>query len=95
MTLAGLPRAGAVSKLHDYKKRRKSEGTSEKTRFNGEQFEIFKPKNQKFQSSYGEQNESTTRFWRQKQNLNHVARKKLTSKIEKSIQKKTVWTLQE
>ena len=31
-------------KPHDYKQRTKNEGPSEKTRFNGEQFEIFKPK---------------------------------------------------
>ena len=46
--------------------------------FNAEQFEIFKPKKQKLQSSWGEQNKGTTRPWRQKLNMNHVARKKLT-----------------
>ena len=46
--------------------------------FNGEQFEFFKPKNQKIQSSYGEQNKRTTRPWRQNLNMNHVIRKKLT-----------------
>ena len=34
----------------------KNEEPSEKLSFNGEQFENFKPKNQKIQSSYGEQN---------------------------------------
>ena len=58
--------------------RTKNEEPSEKVSFNGEQFEIFKPKNQKIQSSYGEQNKRTTRPWRQKMNLNHVARKNLT-----------------
>ena len=33
--------------------RTKNEGPSEKTIFNGEQFEFFKPKSQKLQSSYG------------------------------------------
>ena len=37
-----------------------------------------KPKNQKIQSSYGEQNKRTTRPWRQNLNMNHVIRKKLT-----------------
>ena len=46
--------------------------------FNGEQFENFKPKNQKIESSYGEQNKRTRRSQGQKLNLNHVARKKLT-----------------
>ena len=42
-------------------KRTKNEGASEKTSFNGEQFEIFKPKSQKLQSSNGKQNKRTTR----------------------------------
>ena len=55
------------------------EGPSEKMSFNGEQFQTFKPKEkQKIQSSYGEQNQRTTRPWRQKLNMNHVGRKKLT-----------------
>ena len=54
------------------------EGPSEKLSFNGEQSEFFKPKNQKIQSSYGEQNKRTTRPWRQNLNMNHVIRKKLT-----------------
>ena len=59
--------------------RTENEGPSEKTRFNGEQFEIFKPENQKIQSTYGEQNKRTTRPWRQKLNMKAcVARKKLT-----------------
>ena len=41
--------------------RTKIEGPSEKMSFNGEQFEIFKPKNQKIQSSFGEQNKRITR----------------------------------
>ena len=58
--------------------RTKNEGPSEKLSFNGEQFEFFKPKNQKIQSSYGEQNKRTTRPRRQNLNMNHVIRKKLT-----------------
>ena len=38
--------------------RTKNEGPSEKTSFNGEQLESFKPKNQKIQSSSGEQNKN-------------------------------------
>ena len=58
--------------------RTKNEGHSEKTSFNGEQFEIFKPKSQKLQSSYGKQNKRTTRPQGQKMNMESVARKKLT-----------------
>ena len=76
--------------------RTKNEGPSDKMSFNGEQLESFKPKNQKIQSSYGEQNNKTTRPWKQKLNMNHVARKKLTeAKLKKSIQNETVWTLQD
>ena len=64
----------------------KKEEPSQKLSFNGEQFEIFKPKNQKNQSSYGEQNKRTTRHWRQKLNMNHVARKNLTeANLKKAI----------
>ena len=69
--------------------RTKNEGPSEKTSFNGEQLESFKPKNQKIQSSYGEQNKRTTRPWKQKLNMNHVARKKLTeAKLKKAFRMK-------
>ena len=74
----------------------KNEGPSEKTSFNREHLESFKPKNQKIQSWYGEQNKRTTRSRRQKRNMNHVARKMLTeAKKKKSIQNKTVGTLQD
>ena len=70
-------------------KRTKNEGPSEKTSFNGEQFEIFKPKSQKLQSSYGKQNKRTTRPWNQKLNMNHVARKKITeASLKKAFRKK-------
>ena len=69
--------------------RTKNDGPSEKTSFNGEQFENFKPKNQRIESSYGEQNKRTTRPWRQKLNLSHVARKKITeASLKKAFRKK-------
>ena len=61
----------------------KNEGPSEKTSFNREHLESFKPKNQKIQSWYGEQNKRTTRSRRQKRNMNHVARKMLTEAKKK------------
>ena len=67
--------------------RTKNEGPSEKTSFNGEQFEVFKPKNQKIHSSYGEQNKRTTRP--QGQKLDRKQRKqeeKNWSIFEKIIQ---------
>ena len=77
--------------------RTKNEGSSEKMSFNGEKFEIFKPKkNQKIQLSHGEQNKRTTRLWGQKLNKNHVARKNLNeAKLKKSNQKKMVRTPQD
>ena len=51
-------------------------------------------KNQKIQSSHEEQNKRITGPRRQKLNLNHVARKKL-SRIERNIKNKTVGTLQD
>ena len=66
--------------------RTKNEGPSERMSFNAEQFEFFEPKNQKIQSSYGEQNKRTRRPWRQKLNMNHVSRKKLTeAKLRKAF----------
>ena len=56
---------------------RTKKGPSEKTSFNGEQFENFKPNIRGIQSSYEEQNKRTTKTWRQKLNMNHVARKKI------------------
>ena len=64
----------------------KNEGPSEKLSFNGEQFENFKPKNQKDQSWYGEQNKKTTRPQMQKLNMNHVARKNINeAKLKKAF----------
>ena len=69
--------------------RTKNEGRSEKLSFNGEQFEIFKLKNQKVRSSYGEQNKRTTRPQGQKLNMNHITRQKLTeSKLKKAFRRK-------
>ena len=66
--------------------RTKNEGPSEKLSFNVEQFENFKPKNQKDQSWYGEQNKKTTRTRRQKLNMNHVARKNINeAKLKKAF----------
>ena len=44
----------------------------------GNILKISNQKNRKIHSSYGEQNERTTRLRRQKLNMNHVARKNLT-----------------
>ena len=75
---------------------RTKKGPSEKTSFNGEQFSIFRTKKTK--------NSVIVRRTKQK---NHKTLKAKTehelciqeeinwSKIEKSIQKKTVWTLQD
>ena len=57
--------------------------------FNAEQFGNSQPKNQKIESSYGEQNKTTTRPQGKKLNKNHVARKKLTgAKLKKAFRKK-------
>ena len=65
--------------------RTEREGPSEKLSFNGEQFENFEPKNQKIQSTYEEQ-QRTSRPQKQKLNMNHVARNKLTeAKLKKAF----------
>ena len=90
MTLAGLPRAGAISKPHDYKQNvQKMKGLLKKMNFNAETVWKFQTKiTQKIQSSYGEQNKRTTRPRRQKLNMNHVARKSLT---EAKLKKHSEW----
>ena len=76
--------------------RTKNEGPSEKTSFNGEQFEVFKPKNQKIHSSHGDQTKGTTRPQGQKLNMNPCKQEEINgSEIEKIIQNKTVGTLQD
>ena len=47
MTLAGLPRAGAISKPHNYIQNVQEKRAFRKHEFNGEQFENFKPKKTK------------------------------------------------
>ena len=68
---------------------RTKKGPSEKTSFNGEQFENFKPNIRGIQSSYEEQNKRTTIPQGQKLNMNHVARKKITeAKLKKAFRTK-------
>ena len=56
MTLAGLPRAGAISKPHDYKQNvQKTRGLLKNWVLTGNSLKISNQKNQKKQSSYGEQ----------------------------------------
>ena len=97
MALAGLPRAGANSKPHDYKQNvQKMKGLLKKWVLTGKHFEDFRQKKSKVPPFP----------WRTKQK-NHKTPKAKTehepcsqedfnwSKIEKSIQKKTVGTLQD
>ena len=98
MTLAGLPRAGAVSKAHDYNQNvQKKKGLLKKWVFlTAKQFEAFRQKLQELHSSYGEQKKRSTRPQGQKLSMNHVARKKLTeAKLKKKIQNKSFRTLQD
>ena len=90
MTLAGLPRAGAISKPLDYKQNaQKVKSLLKKWASTGNSLKISNQKNQRIQPSYGEQNKKTTRPWRQKLNLNHVARKKITeASLKKAFRKK-------
>ena len=57
LTLAGPPRAGAISKTHDYQKSTKNEGSSENMSFNGERKHEFFSSEEKiltcFFSHYG------------------------------------------
>ena len=56
MTLAGLPRAGAFSKPHDYKQNvQKMKGLLKKWALTGNSLKISNQKNQKYQSPHGEQ----------------------------------------
>ena len=89
-TMAGLPRAGAISMPHDHKQNvQKMKGLLKKWVLTGKQFEDFRQKIQKFHSSHGEQNKRTTRPQGQKLNMNHVARKELTeAKLKKAFRKK-------
>ena len=96
MTMTGLPQAGAVSKPRDYKQNVQKKGLLKKRALTGNSFQFFEPKKTK--------NSVIVRRTKQK---NHKTLKAKTehelciqeeinwSKIEKSIQKKTVWTLQD
>ena len=64
-----------------YKK--KTKGLLIKGALTGNSLKTSNQKNYKIQTSYGYQNKRTTRPWRQKLNMNHVARKKLTEGILK------------
>ena len=97
MTLAGLPRAGTNSKPDDYIQNvQEKKGFPKTWVLTGKQFDNFKAENQTIQSSHGEQNERTTRSQGEKLNMNNCSREESKwSKIEKSIQKKTVRSLQD
>ena len=86
-TLAGLPRAGAISKPHDYKQNvQKIRGLLKKWGLTGNSLKISNQKKEKNQSSQEEQNKRTTRPRGQKLNMNRVARKKLTeAKLKKAF----------
>ena len=58
-------------------------------RFNGEQFEIFKPKKTKRSNQRMKNKKRTSRPRKQKLNMNHVARNKLTeAKLKKAFRMK-------
>ena len=90
MTLAVLPRAGAISKPHDYKQNvQKKTGLPKKWAFTGKSLKISVKKVQKFRSSHGEPNKRTTEPQGKKLNMNHVARRKLTeAKLKKAFRMK-------
>ena len=90
MTLAGPPRVGAFSKPHDYKQSvQKMKGLLKEWALTWNSLKISNQKNQKIQSSYGEQNKRFTRRQGQKLNKNHVARRKLTeAKLKKAFRMK-------
>ena len=89
VTLARLPRAGAISKPQDYKQNvQKWRAFWKNWASTGNSLKISNQKNQRIQSSYGEQNKRTTRPWRQKLNLTHVARKKKSeANLKKAFRK--------
>ena len=68
--------------------RRKNEGPSEKTSFNGEQLESFKAKNQKIQTSCGEQNKNHKTLKAKTEHEPCIQEEMNWSKIEKIIQNK-------
>ena len=90
MTMTGLPRAGAISKPHDYKQNvQKMKRLLKKWVLTGKSLKISDKKIQKIDSSHGEHNRRTTRPHGQKLNMNHVARKNLTeAKLKKAFRMK-------
>ena len=93
MTLAGLPREGAVSKGPWLQSERtKNEGPSEKMSFSGETVWRFQRKKlRNFHSSHGEKNKRTSRPQGQKLTMNHVARQKLTKQKWKNHSEQICW----
>ena len=96
MTLAGLPRAGAISKPHDYKQNvQKTRGLLKNWVLTGNSLKISNQKNQKIQSSYGEQKKNL-KTPKAKTEHEPCSQEEIHwSKIEKSIQNKIVGTLQD
>ena len=86
VTLAGLPRAGANSKPHDYKQNvQKMKGLLNKMSFNGETVWRFQTK--KFKNSTPpKENKKTTTLQGRKLNIKQVATTKLTeAKLKKAF----------
>ena len=76
--------------------RTKNEGPSEKTSFNGEQFEIFKPKSPKTLVIVKKTKQKIHKTPRSKTEQEPCSQEEINwSQIEKSIQKKTVGNLQD
>ena len=97
MAMTELPRAGAISKPHDYKQNVQKRRAFWKNEFQrGSSLKISDKKNQKLNSFHGEQIKRTTRPQGQKLKMNPCKQEeKNWSKIEKIIQNKAVGTLQE
>ena len=84
MMLAGLPRAGAISKLHDYKQNvQEKKGLLKKWVLMGKQFEVFRQKNSK----------TTLLPWRTKQKNHKTPRAKI--KHEPCSQEEINWSKNE
>ena len=88
-TLAGLPRAGTISKPHDYKQKvQKIKGFPKTWVLTAKQFENIKPKKSKILVLVWrtKQKKHKTPQTRQEMNMNHVARKNLTeAKLKKAF----------
>ena len=96
-TLAGLPRAGAISKPHDYKQNlQKMKDLLKKWVLTGKQFEDFRQKSSNIpllSRRTKQKNHNTPRAKTEYKTGSHDEIN--WSKIEKSIQNKTVRTLQD